>query len=67
MNTKTLAQTLAAQNGRDWSDIGTYEREDYMDAARKRIDENYDGAFYCDWCKALNAQGCDCGQIADNN
>lgn len=28
-----LAKQLAARNGRDWADMGAYERQDYLDQA----------------------------------
>ena len=67
MNTETIAKNLAKQYGRAWADMGAYEREDYMDEARRFEDQNYDGAPYCQFCRALTRKGCDCGPIADNN
>jgi len=36
--TETLARDLAALNGRDWSDMGEYERMDYRYAAMEKIE-----------------------------
>lgn len=36
--TKQAAMKIAAINGRDWADMGAYEREEYMDEARKQAE-----------------------------
>lgn len=33
------AKVLADSYGRDWSDMGEYEREAYRDEARRRLDD----------------------------
>ena len=66
MNTETRAKELANECGRPWTEMGGYEREMFMDAAREEI-ENYDGAPYCQYCGAVKKKYCDCGPIAANN
>ena len=66
METETLAKEIAEANGRDWEDMGGYERQTYMEAAQEAVD-NYDGAPYCQYCGALSRKHCDCGPIADNH
>ena len=34
---EAAAKNLADMNGRDWSDMGEYEREAYRDEARKAL------------------------------
>lgn len=40
------AQHLAEMNGRDWSDMGVYERESYRDEARKPLSKELDAELF---------------------
>ena len=37
------------------------------EAKIEELERNYDGALYCDGCKAKTHIECTCGPIADNN
>ena len=39
INAKVRAMQIAKENGRDWNDMGGYERFDYCEAARKEIEK----------------------------
>lgn len=43
---EAAAKHLADMNGRDWSDMGEYERESYRDEARKPLSKELDGELF---------------------
>lgn len=45
------AKTLAAEYGRNWNDMGAYERRDYLDAVNDP---------YCPYCATEHPDDCNC-------
>jgi hypothetical protein len=43
---ESRAQNLAEMNGRDWSDMGVYERDSYRDEARKPLSKELESELF---------------------
>lgn len=50
---ETRAQHLAEMNGRDWSDMGVYERESYRDEAAKPLSKELESELFAATAHAI--------------